>query len=319
MREAVRLRSESWIGCSYGTRVVVFWGRHPGQGIVGRFKKALWFRLQNVKYLCAYDLQDHHLKRHVEDIRRFRPEFIISYVTPLCDLAALIQREELFVSGLRGIVTGAEKLFEHQKKLLEQVFQCPVYNRYGCSEVMNVAGECLAREGMHLNLDTLVIEFIGRDGRPVRPGQEGEIVITDLHNYGMPFIRYRVKDYAVPGNKLCSCGRGLPLMTDLLGRENTLIRTPDGRRVPDNILTFLFEAAEARGVQHCQLIQERLDELVVRLVPGSGYSSATGRYLCAALQKQLGPQLKLRLDLTSQIPALPSGKRSYTLSLLDHS
>src|SRR5436309_10830657 len=184
---------------------------------------------------------------------------------------------------------------------------------------MNIAGECFAREGMHINSDTLVVEFLGSDGRPVRPGEEGEIVVTDLHNYGMPFIRYQLKDYGIPGDKRCSCGRGLPVMVGILGRENTLIHTPEGRRVPDNVLTFVFESAEAQGVRHCQLIQETVDELAVRLVPGPDYTPSTGRYICAALRRELGPGLRLRLELASQIPPQPSGKRTYTLSLLQKS
>ena len=157
-------------------------------------------------------------------------------------------------------------LHDFERKCIEEAFGCKVINRYGCEEVSLIACECEAHEGLHLNLNTLIVEFI-KDGRPVKPGEPGSIVVTDLTNYGMPFIRYKVGDVGIPADKRCSCGRSLPLMQSLEGRVADYVVTPEGNLISGISLTENF-AMKLPEIKQLQIIQERTDFLIFKIVKG---------------------------------------------------
>jgi len=122
-------------------------------------------------------------------------------------------------------------LLESERAVMEQAFGVPVTNRYGCEEVSLIACECEQHSGLHINSDHIVAEFLREDGTPCSPGENGRIVVTELINFGMPLIRYEVGDWGVPSDRLCPCGRGLPMMESLAGRTADFLRALDGSRV----------------------------------------------------------------------------------------
>src|SRR5262249_8028755 len=139
----------------------------------------------------------------------------------------------------RGIITSAMVLHNWQRRVIEEVFACRVTNRYGCEEVSLIACECERHEGLHVNADNLLVEVL-RDGRPAAPGEPGSVVVTDLSNRAMPLLRYQVGDVAVATDRLCPCGRGLPLLERIEGREADYVVTPSGRLISGISLTENF-------------------------------------------------------------------------------
>src|SRR5690606_25431630 len=132
----------------------------------------------------------------------------------------------------RSVIVGAEKLYPFQRKLIEEAFAAPVFETYGSREFMLIAAECDRHEGLHLTSEHLLVEILDEDGRPTPAGEAGNVVITDLYNFGMPFIRYANGDRAIAGWSKCSCGRGLPLLRQVTGRRLDVLHSPDGRRIP---------------------------------------------------------------------------------------
>jgi Coenzyme F390 synthetase len=149
-------------------------------------------------------------------------------------------------------------LLENERKVIESVFGAPVTNRYGCEEVGLIASECEIHQGLHLNAEHVLVEFIREDGAPAAPGEEGSIVLTDFMNRGMPLIRYAVGDMGVPSDRKCECGRGLPLMERLTGRTADSLKRRDGSRVAGISLVEKTLTAFP-GIGQLQIIQEGLE------------------------------------------------------------
>src|SRR5207253_162083 len=157
-------------------------------------------------------LREDRVPLFLERLNRYRPDVIVAYTNPLYVFAQSLEERRLAPFSPKAIIVGAEKLFPFQRALIEKVFAAPVFETYGSREFMLIGGECDRHEGLHLTAETLLVEVLDDDARPTPEGEEGNVVITDLSNYGMPFVRYVNGDRAVAGWGTCSCGRGLPLM-----------------------------------------------------------------------------------------------------------
>jgi phenylacetate-CoA ligase len=203
-------------------------------------------------------------------------------------------------------------LHDFERRGIEETFGCKVFNRYGCEEVSLIACECEAQEGLHLNLNTLIVEFI-RDGRPARAGEAGAIVVTDLTNYGMPFIRYRVGDVGIPSANLCSCGRSLPLMESLEGRVADYVVTPDGSLISGISLTENF-AMQLPEIKQLQIIQERRDFMVFKVVRGESFSAGSEEKIKNLALERFGPKVSFKCEYVDHIPQEATGKYRFCIS-----
>ena len=132
----------------------------------------------------------------------------------------------------------------------------PVFETYGSREFMLMGAECSVHQGLHLTTENLLLEVLDDAGQPVAPGTEGNVVVTDLTNRGMPFIRYANGDRAVLQPGACPCGRGLPRLAAVVGRQLDVLQTPEGGRLPGEFFPHLLK--ELPAVQRFQVVQEQL-------------------------------------------------------------
>lgn len=262
-RMALKYRSEHWFGKDIGTPTTIIWGHKPDLSGLALVKERLYWRFQNYRFLSAFNVGEKSLLEYIKIIKRCRSRFLESYVTVVYELARVIAEHGLEPPGLDGIVIGAERLFDFQRKTIEESFNCPVYNRYGSTEFSNIATECLNREGLHINSDCLWVEVVDENDRPVI-GKPGQIVVTDLHNYAMPLIRYRTGDIAVMTNRRCSCGRNFPMLEDVMGRASDTLITGDGTRMHD--MFFLWKLSRVPGIDRFQVVQDSLTHITVNIV-----------------------------------------------------
>jgi phenylacetate-CoA ligase len=168
---------------------------------------------------------------------------------------------------------------------------------------------------MHINCDTLLVEFI-RDGQPVPRGEPGAIVVTDLTNYGMPLIRYKVGDVGVPSAKTsCSCGCTYPLMDSLEGRVADYVVTPDGSYISGISLTENF-AMHLPGVKQMQIVQERIDFLNFRIVKGEMFSEQTVNDIARLAQERFSNMMTWQIEYVDSIQSESSGKYRFCISKL---
>jgi phenylacetate-CoA ligase len=228
-------------------------------------------------------------------------------------MAQWITRTGYELRGPASIVTGAEALYEAERKEIEGAFDCPVFDTYGCREFMLIAAECEQHAGLHVNADHLVVELVDPKGRAVADGP-GDVVITDLHNFAMPLVRYRNGDRATAMiGAACACGRGLPLLRSVDGRILDMIATPDGRNVPGEFFVYVMLGRTA--IKRYQIVQVATDALEVRIMSHDALPGSECDLITAQIAKVTGPLMRIMIKKVDAIEEPASGKRRVTVSL----
>jgi phenylacetate-CoA ligase len=309
-RTALMWRGYRWAGTDIGRRTAYLWGQ-PAAGSAGRRRKeALYHTLFNRRIFNSLPMRSDNLGEYVQALNRFRPRTIVGYTTPLATLARWIIDQGATVHRPENLLTGAEALHEPQRQVIQQAFGARVFNTYGCREVGLIASECEAG-ALHVSADHLVVETVDDADRPVS-GRPGHVLVTDLSNHALPFVRYRVGDLATLSPGGCGCGRGLPLFASLQGRTLDLIRTRDGRLVPGEFFPTVFN--ELPGVLHYQVVQPDLDHLQIRLVTRQGAPQPDSVRLLAELRQTLGNTVQISLEWVDRLELTAAGKLRVTIS-----
>jgi len=306
-RVAATHRGYGWAGAGPGTKQLHLWGVPLGRrSRWAHAKDALYNRLNRRTMLNSFDLGTERVSAFVQTLNRSRPAVIVAYTGALYTFARMVQQHGARVWSPQAIVVGAEKLWPFQRRVIEAVFSAPVFETYGSREVMLIGAECDRHEGLHLTAENLLVEILDDDGAPTAAGEEGNVVITDLFNYGMPFIRYANGDRAVAGGRPCSCGRGLPLLRQVVGRQLDVLHTPSGRRVPGEFFPHLLK--DYSSVQRYQVIQDALDHVELRLVLAGPLTDLARLMLEAEARQVLGADVRFEVLVVNEIPLTPAGK-----------
>jgi phenylacetate-CoA ligase len=306
-RTAMMYRGYGWAGGAPGSKQLYVWGGHVGQVPAWkRWKAALHRRFERQIVLNCFDFTPQRMQRHLERWNRYRPEVVVGYTNPLCELARYVRASGRQVAAPRSIIVGAEKLHDFQRQLLQEVFQAPVFETYGSREFMLIGAECERHCGLHLSVENLYVEIVDDEGLPVPEGTEGNVVITDLFNYGMPFVRYVTGDRAIAGFENCPCGRGLPLLKKVVGRQLDVLETPDGRKVPGEFFPHLLK--EFPCVRRFQVVQTAADRITLKLVVEGGFTLADHDLLLREIRNCVGTAVEVAFELVDDIPLTPAGK-----------
>jgi phenylacetate-CoA ligase len=235
-RDATRWRGYGWAGYRVGMRALHYWGEPPApDGWLARGKQVLDRALKRDHYVDCIVRSDAALARAAAEIERFQPEVIVAYAAGAAALARFVNERGLRRWRDTPVIVGAERLWPYDRKQVAAAFG-PAYETYGCREFMLIGAECKEHDGMHVSMETMIVEILvrERDGRlrAARPGESGEVAITDLHNLACPMIRYRTGDVAVArAEGRCSCGRGLVKIGPIEGRAaDEMPLTAGGKR-----------------------------------------------------------------------------------------
>jgi len=308
-RLAVMWRGYGWAGARLGERTLYLWGIAPGRQ---KPKERLYQAAFNRRMLSAFEMSEARMAEYADAIDRFRPQTIVSYVAPVVELSEWLLANKRKPWRPQRVLGAAEALHESQRDVIERAFGCPAYNTYGCREFMLIAAECEHRRGLHVTADHLCVEL----GESIGQGGDGprEVVVTDLHNYGMPLLRYANGDLASPGRGHCTCGRGLPLLASVDGRKLDALRTPDGRYVPGEYVVYAF--LHATGIRRYQVVQKRLDAFEITLVRDRDFDASVVGLVSDELKKVVGDGVALDFRFADEIPPTPTGKHRVTVSEL---
>lgn len=269
-RNACARRHDCWTGWNPCEPIGAAWGNPK---LPSTIKEKIYHHcLQPYIYLDTMAVSSSSVEAFSRNWGKVKPSLLYGHAHSLFILAQHVREIGCSEIQPQGILSTSMMLLPHERKVIEEVFSCKVTDRYGCEEVSLIASECEEHEGMHMNIEHLVIEFIKDDGTVAQPGEPGNIVVTDLMNFAMPFIRYKVEDVGVPMAGNCSCGRGLPLMEKVAGRVADFLITRNGDKVAgisliENTLT------EMPGIDQMQIIQNELDKIVVNIVLGKEYNN----------------------------------------------
>ncbi|SYZ73049.1 putative CapK related-protein [Candidatus Zixiibacteriota bacterium] len=318
-REASTFRHNRWAGWDIGMKTAYLWG-HRGdlsgvQNVKARLRNLL---LERRLILDTSSISREKLTAFNQALNKYRPEIYIAYANSIFLFARFLKETGIRdYHRPRAVITSAEVLEPSQRQVIESVFECRVFDRYGSRETSLIASECDRHSGLHLCAETLLLEFV-REGKPTSPGQPGKTLVTDLLNFGMPFIRYQNEDTGCWTGNNCGCGRGLPLMSIAGGRITDFLITPEGQIISGAALT-IYLIANAPGVAQAQLIQENINEVTFRIVKGEKFGDATLRFFEREIPRFFGPRVKYSIEYVENIPLESSGKYRFSISKVDPS
>jgi phenylacetate-CoA ligase len=312
-RAAATLRHNRWSGWEVGDKAAVIWGAprdRPGGGWRARLREAL---LREPLWLDAARLSDQTMAGFHAALHRHRPRVIQAYANAAVLFARYLEARGLAAYRPEALVTSAEVLEDGGRELLERVFGCPVFNRYGCREVSVVASECPAHSGMHTMAEGLYVEIETPRG-PAAPGETGAILVTDLLNRAMPLIRYRIGDAGAWAAGPCPCGRALPRLQRVAGRVTDFLVGGDGRLV-SGVFLATYVIAHRPSLGQVQIRQDRAGAVVYRLRPGRDFRPREDRdYLERETKLHLGAAMQVGVEVVAELPAEPSGKFLFSRS-----
>jgi phenylacetate-CoA ligase len=305
--EAARWRGLTWWGIRIGDPYVMLWGSpiELSQQQLRRYRLyERWFKNRIV--IPAFDLNAAQIGAYIEKMESFRPDYLYIWPSTL-ELFIKLMREKGHRPRVRlkAIVSTAETLHPHQRRLFEETFACPVVNEYGAREGGILAYEC--PEGrLHATVENSWIEVLDlATGEPALPGVPGKLVVTDLNNFVMPRLRYQLGDVIATSAERCPCGRGLPVLQSLEGREDDTFVTTDGRYVNGQYFTNI--ARTLGSIAQFQIVQTARDAITLKLVDHPGLTDVDVQAFREAILQHMGP-VRLTMERLPEIPVSGSGK-----------
>jgi phenylacetate-CoA ligase len=312
--QAARLRAHAWFDVRPGDRGVYVWGGPLRQTLANRVRQ-MRDRLLNEWMRNAYDFTPQRMADCLRAITRIRPAYIYGFAGAICQLAEFARDENIAIRGAvdRAVFTTGEVLRPEWRSLIESVFGSVVADEYGCREVDVLAHQCPAGS-YHLMAENVIVEIVDADGRPVAPGETGDVVVTNLNGYAMPFIRYRTGDVAAFETGRCTCGLALPLIRQPSGRRVDFLRATDGRRISGQSVTR--DILDVPGIRDYRIQQERADLVRVVLVGDASFRPHGPARLATVIRGRLGETMAVEVDEVSRLTPHPSGKHHYVMNLI---
>jgi len=260
----------------------------------------------------------------LKTVERIRPDVLDGFSNSLLLLAIEAERKGNSSIQPRIIFGSAELIDLHSRKYLEEVFGAPFYDQFGCTEVDRSAWQCPERIGYHMDVDSVLIQFLDRNGEEVAPGERGEIVYTSLFNYAMPFIRYGTQDLGVPVSDSCPCGIKLPLMKAVEGRSNSFLVFPDKHIVsPMSFIEILQAFRFVKEISQYRVVQKTNDliEIYIKKTLDDVNEQSLTRTLLTNLSEGLPKvenvdvsKIKFEVKFVNDLPLTQRGKLNVIVS-----
>jgi phenylacetate-CoA ligase len=305
---ALELRGRSWYGIQEGDKTAWIWG---AQGDMRNWSwpdriKAMVVR---ERYLNAFDMNQEKMLAFAQMLAEWKPTMLRAYASALSLFAQCVKENR--IEGIRPkmIETTAEKVSVQQRELLEEVFQCPVADWYTARELGTIAFQCPVGS-LHV-AETRYLEVVAK-GAPCRPGELGEVVITSTHQFAMPLIRYKLGDMAIFESETCQCGRGLPVLREVVGRVQDFLVTSDGHFVHGGYFPHTFRSWPE--IFRYQVYQPDRKHLEVRLICNSTIDKTWVEGLRKEIQNRFGEGMEINIMLVDHFELTRAGKHRFIIS-----
>lgn len=309
---AAKWRATRWWGVDIGDSEIVLWGSPIEIGAQDRLRslRDLAFRS---RLLRAFDMSEARMDEYLRIIRRMRPRMMFGYASAMARLAARARSigVSLADAGVRVVFVTGETLYPDQRKIIEAVFGAPAANGYGARDAGFIAHQCPSGS-LHVGSEHIVLELVDGEGNAVPPGESGEIVVTHLATAAFPFIRYRTGDMAVQSLQSCPCGRGLPVLEQVLGRSTDFIRTRSGTVM--HALALIYEVRGQPGVRAFKFLQAEDLSIELQVAATADFTGEVEGRTLEGLQRRLGADTPMRIARVEHIPPERSGKHRYVES-----
>ncbi len=309
---AAKWRATRWWGVDIGDPEIVVWGSPIELDVQDNIRI---FRdwLFRTKLLPAFEMSEQKLDSFLEQIRTMRPKMLFGYPSALSHVARYAETQHLRVDdlGIRVAFVTSERLYDEQRQQISKTFGCRVANGYGGRDAGFIAHEC-PKGGMHITAEDIIVEIVDSQGKSLPCGMAGEIVITHLATKDFPFIRYRTGDIGVLDTKVCSCGRGLPLLKEIQGRSTDFLVAQDGTIMHGLALIYILR--DLPQVRAFKIIQESLQLTRVWVVSETGLGQELIEKIENGFKARLGQGVQITIEEMTEIAAEKSGKFRYVIS-----
>jgi len=309
---AGRIRARRWWGVEPGDPEVYLWGAPVELQKTDRIK-TLRDRMLNQLVLNAFEMSERNMDAYLEAVQAFGPKCIYGYASSVALLAARASARgiRLHLPKLRVVCTTGEPLYPHQRGLIEKTFGVPAANEFGSRDIGFTAHETPEHQ-LLLMSESIILEVLDRDGRPVPPWTLGEAVMTGLCSDAQPFIRYRTGDMVRMSPEGSRDGRGLHVLSEVMGRTTDFVVRADGTIMHALAVIYVLRAVE--GIAEFKFIQHGMRDVEVLIVPGPRWSETARSQVTDGLGQRLGNDVRVSIRLVEAIPAEASGKYRYVVS-----
>ena len=246
-------------------------------------------------------------------LREQNPTYLHSLPTNLLALVRYCREHHIVLPELREVRTYAEQLNDELRQLCREVWNVPVRDIYSTQELGYLALQCPEHEHYHVQSESALVEIVDEAGRQVGPGEIGRVVVTPLHNYAMPLVLYLVGDYAECGPP-CSCGRGLPVIKKIMGRQRNMLTLPDGRQIWPSFPAHDWAAIGT--IRQMQLVQTGPEQIVANLVADRPLNGDEEGRLISFLQERFLHPFAVEIRYLDRIERSKGGKFEDFISMV---
>lgn len=302
---AAELRGFGWAGYETGDKMGRIWRLKPEE----MSSPGFWLKqlLKRIKILNVEGLSESSMLHYARQLQRFKPSYIRGYAASTNVFATFLSKNKELKMRVKAVFTTGQTLPAHYRRNIEEAFGCPVYDCYSSNEMGQIALECGNHEGHHISEENILLEIV-RDEEHASAGEEGKVLVTNLNNYAMPFIRYDIGDLGKILRDECSCGRKLSLIKPQ-GRHYEMFASSGGR------FTVLRDAEyilQELPIQDFQIVQKNLKEIVIRIARKPGYTPAHTAFIIENL-KAHGPA-RIEVEFVDSIIPEKTGKTKQYIS-----
>jgi len=243
----------------------------------------------------------------IDWLRREQPDYLISFPSNLMALAKYCLDNGITLPSLKQVMTVGEMVTDPVRRRVTEAWNVPLKDSYSSEEAGYLTMQCPDHEVYHVQSENVLLEVVDDNGKPCGPGGIGRVLVTSLHNFATPLIRYELGDYAEVGAP-CACGRGLPVITRIVGRQRNRLALPDGSTVFPYFGNHDDYKAITPEVLQFQFIQHSLDEIEKRMVVSSLLSPEQEERTRELMIRNLGHPFRITFTYLDEIPLSPRGK-----------
>lgn len=312
VRFASTIRALEWTGWRFGDRQARLWHQTLGMSRSQVFREHVdaWFMKR--LFIPAFEISPENIEQFVDEIRQHNPVLVDGYAESLNFLATYVQTGGSPGFSPTAIMSSAQALPENTRKIIEDGFRTNVFDKYGSREFSGIAYECTEHRHHHVVDECYILELLV-DGRPAKPGEVGEIVITDLFNRATPMIRYRIGDLALAVEQdPCTCGRGHSQIGEIEGRTQAIVHCANGAWLPGTFFAHFFKDHE-NDIRFFQIEQSEKGRFGLKIVRNTSFTEESMKSILLDLREYIG-DTEVILEYVDEIPLVRTGKRSPVMS-----
>lgn len=301
-------------GYNLGDRMALIAGQSLDNGSKNKLLKFIHERLRNIRYLSAFDQNEFNLHLNVKNIQTYKPEFLRGYASSVYEFAKYVKNKNIHLDNIKSVFTTADKLTEKYRKVIEEAFNCEVFDTYGLNDGGVTAYECEKHNGLHIDTENAILEVLDENNQIIVNGI-GKVIATSLNNFAFPFIRYETGDLAEISNITCNCGRKTKLLKQIIGRQTDNLITPTGKTIHGAAFfnNVFNEIINNNNIDSFQVVQNKPENIIIKFVSYKGLDNSTLQKIKEIIKKR-SDGWQVDIEFVDFIDTTTNGKHRFIIN-----